>query len=220
MNAISLGNDIVDLTDSDTIDLAKHTKFIQRVYSPNELEIIESCHESLKKIYFWKLWAAKEAAYKAIKRINPDIIFSPVQFQFSSQPDIITFENLVVNIEYLENDRYIHASGFLAHRADLQNVQIWISHYSEIEKIFQEKDIQIEASYSRDSTLCRGYGAIKINESLNLPGTRTEIRKDGNKPKSVPEVWVNGSKTAHLVSLSHHGRYCAILFSAVESGSG
>jgi phosphopantetheinyl transferase (holo-ACP synthase) len=73
-----LGNDVIDLLDPETRAGAQHPRFDARVFSPVERAALAraSDPERLR----WRLWAAKEAAYKCLKKLAPATCFSPRRF--------------------------------------------------------------------------------------------------------------------------------------------
>lgn len=71
-----LGNDIVDYT----VDEKKYLnqRFIDRILTSKEQHYLMKSKQ--KNAYLWTMWAAKEAAYKAIQKEHEDIVFSPILF--------------------------------------------------------------------------------------------------------------------------------------------
>jgi phosphopantetheinyl transferase (holo-ACP synthase) len=70
-----VGNDVVDLADPDTARGATHPRFDERVFAAEERAWLgrNRAEERLR----WVLWAAKESAFKALKKLDPRAIFSP-----------------------------------------------------------------------------------------------------------------------------------------------
>jgi len=70
-----VGNDVVDLADPETAGGAAHPRFDERVFAPEERAWLgrNRPEERLR----WVLWAAKESAFKALKKLDPREIFSP-----------------------------------------------------------------------------------------------------------------------------------------------
>ena len=70
-----VGNDVVDLCDPDADFASFSPRFDERVFAPSERRCIatsadpESCR--------WRMWSAKEAAYKAVRKTDPTVVFSP-----------------------------------------------------------------------------------------------------------------------------------------------
>jgi 4'-phosphopantetheinyl transferase superfamily len=73
-----VGNDVVDLEDSETVPGATHPRFDERVFAAEEIECLRRSRapDRLR----WVLWAAKESAYKVAKKLDPRTIFSPRRF--------------------------------------------------------------------------------------------------------------------------------------------
>ncbi len=66
---MSIGNDVVDLSDPETRQQGLHPRFDERVFDPRERALLgdsDSPH-----VLRWAFWAAKESAYKALKRLDP-----------------------------------------------------------------------------------------------------------------------------------------------------
>jgi phosphopantetheinyl transferase (holo-ACP synthase) len=78
----STGNDIVSLA---TIDAArtKQYKFYSKIISGAEKALYnEPGFEAIPfELFVWLLWSIKESAYKFLKRIDPELIFTPVKFE-------------------------------------------------------------------------------------------------------------------------------------------
>lgn len=72
-----LGNDVVDLGDRECE--SRHSRFDDRVFGAPERAAITRAGASERMR--WVLWAAKEAAYKATRRLDPATIFSPRRFE-------------------------------------------------------------------------------------------------------------------------------------------
>lgn len=70
-----IGNDVVDLREAETYEGAQHRGFDRRVFGAAERDAI--AHSRNPRRLRWMLWAAKEAAYKALRRENPGFVFSP-----------------------------------------------------------------------------------------------------------------------------------------------
>lgn len=74
-----LGNDVVDLSDPETRPGARHPRFDERVFTGEERAALAAAPDPER--LRWSLWAAKEAAYKCLKKLAPGTFFSPVRFE-------------------------------------------------------------------------------------------------------------------------------------------
>src|SRR5574337_2138325 len=73
-----VGNDVVDLADPQCLPLGTHPRFDQRVFAQSELRLI---HASATPAWMrWMLWAAKESAYKILRKQDPAMTFAPRRF--------------------------------------------------------------------------------------------------------------------------------------------
>lgn len=73
-----LGNDLVDLKDPEAQPSRRTVRFDARVFSSRERQRITNSPDSVTER--WCHWAAKEAAYKALRQRSPKAIFSPISF--------------------------------------------------------------------------------------------------------------------------------------------
>ena len=79
-----VGNDIVDLRDPESRSESLHPRFDTRVFSARERARIAASAEPER--LRWKLWAAKEAVYKLVRKLVATTVFSPQRFGSSSKP--------------------------------------------------------------------------------------------------------------------------------------
>ena len=75
-----IGNDVVDLRDPETAPDAAHPRFDTRVFAPCERALLAARPREAARRR-WMLWAAKEAAYKLVRRLEPRTVFSPRAFR-------------------------------------------------------------------------------------------------------------------------------------------
>jgi len=228
LQIISLGNDIVDLSDPDSVNLTNQSKFVQRVFTDTEREEADGLPREAQSAFYWKMWAAKEASYKAVKRMNPATVFSPRKFQYMPHFNSVDYEDISCKLEFQENTQYIIASSYVygfesslpekiessdfrpAAHASYHKVQNWICESAQIKQLVDQGDLHRAASYSQESSLCRTYALSRIAEHMKTENVL--IEKYSNKANSIPILWVDEKPTGHLLSVSHHGRFCAVLF--------
>lgn len=73
-----VGNDVVDLGDPETRPGATHPRFDARVFDDDERRALG---ESSTRVRLrWTFWAAKESAFKAARKLDPDVRFLPRRF--------------------------------------------------------------------------------------------------------------------------------------------
>jgi phosphopantetheinyl transferase (holo-ACP synthase) len=67
MEPILVGNDVVDLTHPRCHGKARDSRFVGRVFSPVEAELIRGADAPDRTL--WLLWAAKEAGFKVVSKV-------------------------------------------------------------------------------------------------------------------------------------------------------
>ena len=73
-----VGNDVVDLKAVGNVGKSGDTRFMRRVFTPDEQQAIyRSAHPDK---LLWAFWAAKETAYKAAAKTDPDITSAPGRY--------------------------------------------------------------------------------------------------------------------------------------------
>jgi phosphopantetheine--protein transferase-like protein len=200
MNFLSIGNDIVDLG---TVEPDLHPRFQSRVFTAREIAQIQDQRSKL-----WAFWSAKEAAYKALKRINPQLVFSPVKFEFDAVSSSITFENLRLDCCQILNNEYVHSS--CTNVPDLLrvgNYQTWIEDFSSSDS----KDIsEVSPSVAVRRLAIRKVAALLKLETYNLDISTLQTAYLSKK-SAVPILTHKGQPCPHLLSFSHHGRFVAVV---------
>jgi len=184
---ISIGNDIVDLRRPEP---ALHNRFIERVFARSEREVVES---SITMI--WLFWAAKEAAYKVVKRLRPETVFSPSLFVFDYGLKAVTYEKESYPCDCQLTDSYVHVVATT--RAVVAN---------DIE-LYQGVDF---AGDLDPSVAARSFAVRELSSVMKLPEESLAISssKKGRTDK-IPVLFLEKQESSALLSLSHHGRYVA-----------
>lgn len=133
----------------------------------------------------WSLWAAKEAAFKALSREVPDLVFSPSRFEVD--PGVqdasasVSFENRALGVVWLQGPAWVHALASAEPQLCSAVVELW-----------QGRD---------ESRAVRDLALRALREAGFAPGTI-----EGRPP-------VYRTVDAELpVSLSHDGPYAAVAF--------
>ncbi len=111
-----VGNDVVDLNDRDADPQTLHPRFDARVFGSEELDQLRA---SARPVALrWRLWAAKEAAYKAVSKVDPGLVFSPSRFRVGLAPSagegrveqgVVCCSSGRCRVELRESDLAIHA---------------------------------------------------------------------------------------------------------------
>ena len=190
-----IGNDIVDLTDAETHPIGMHPRFDSRVFTSSELELIRSsgAPDRLR----WMLWAAKEAAYKALKKIAPNTIFSPRRFVVKLNETLrgnVTCDEKTLPIQVWEEADSVHVIATTEKILDKRIL-------SGTETLEPEDAIDADLP----SQAARTLAIRELAERLGVPDEELSITGRGR----VPTLLHNGESTNIDLSLSHHGKLVA-----------
>jgi len=188
MTPISLGNDIVDLKIEEP---PLHSRYISRVFSPLERKYVDNDRSSL-----WLYWAAKEAAYKVIKRLEPETYFSPVRFEFDRAANSVSYKDFRLQCRYKITSDYAHViCTALPEALNSPGLHSWLEQTDEV----------------CPSTAIRKLALLKISSTLKISKKSLSITPpiDGGRP---PLLKINGKISNHVLSFSHHGRFLSFCF--------
>jgi hypothetical protein len=184
-----VGNDIVDLSDSESSRDACHLRFDRRVFTPEEFEALSTDYTDVQRR--WILWSAKEAAYKAARRECAEVTFSPVQF--------------VVNL-----DRSLSGSVRVGIRhwpvrvqIDRDRVHAVVSENESFTGTYSGSRRLTKAELRDPSQAVRRFAIASIAAELGVSTSDLRIAKIDR----IPQLIVAGEVTPLALSLSHHGSY-------------
>jgi len=202
----AIGNDIVDLFDSDSLGVLQNTRFIERVFTPQEIHFIQT--NSFKEKTAWAIWAAKEATFKALTRFNPGIRFSPVKFEVFPQQEMVTYEEKSYPVQSIHTSEYVASISLNAGKHP--TYEYWISDFETIQKMDQISIyLKKVNSYSEESQLCHSYALWLLENKTGL--SDVTIKKASASPRFAPVIHcANRPLESLTLSLSHHGRFCFV----------
>lgn len=230
---LHLGNDIVDLLSPDIQQKYLDQRFLQRVFTAQEITTIQN-HTNKNQV-LWAIWAAKEAAYKACQKQFPALIFAHQKFflnnstlislaqskEFKELTGTLIYQNYTINIK-LQN--YSDAIHCLAVINDLQlPFKNWEKiHYSVLEtylqpnntnplnlkKYFSEQELM--SIFSTESLLTRLH-AKQFLQTLGFDPCIEIIRPVQFNHLDPPHLVIgNQVLTDCEISLSHDGQWVAV----------
>ena len=182
-----LGNDVVDLADRDTLSGATHTRFDDRVFAAAERQAIarSACGERLR----WRLWAAKESAFKAAKRVDPRTVFSPRRFEVLVVDDEVA---AVIHgasrwtVRVRQSDEALHAIALASGTEIAEPVHGFV---------------RVAPDETDLSRAVRRLALDRIATDLDVEVDRLAIGRHGR----IPYVLLDGRPAPLELSLSHHG---------------
>jgi hypothetical protein len=187
-----IGNDVVDLGDADSRVGGHHPRFDHRVFAPSERDLIAvgPAGERVR----WLLWAAKESAYKAARREDARVLFSPRGFVVRLTPGAgatVDAGGRTFDVELRAGGEHVHAIAQA--RADEQAAV-----YSAVARLD-------DADEATPSAAVRRLAVATLARVLGVPERDLAIDRDGR----VPRLCIRGRPSPAALSLSHHGRFVA-----------
>ena len=191
---MSVGNDVVDLDEPETRLSGLHPRFDERVFGAAERAALEASRS--RHLLHWALWAAKESAYKALRRLEPETVFSPREFavELSSLP---------------APGAAGVAVGRVTHRAERFDLEVHLDEASVHAVARSEGEPgslvlwQVAAVRDDAGGAVRRLAAAAIGSALALDAA--ELRIVGRPPMAFHR----GRPLEAGLSLSHHGRLVA-----------
>ncbi len=185
-----MGNDVVDLADRESHLEKLHERFLARVFTNKELAAIARSRTRAATV--WTLWAAKEAAYKALWAEGRAIGFAPrrlaVVFASHYVPAAIETEAGRLSLSLVSGAGWVHV---MAVRAGAPRP--WSA-------------VAVLEPGRNPSQAVRELARLELGRRLGLLPDR--IGLCGRRP---PYLVVAGRCLGPgLLSLSHHGRYVAV----------
>ncbi|MEW6273198.1 MAG: 4'-phosphopantetheinyl transferase superfamily protein [Thermodesulfobacteriota bacterium] len=188
-----LGNDVVDLADPETRAGARHPRFDARVFTAAELAALRASAEPER--LRWLLWAAKEAAYKAARKDDPAVTFSPRAFAacLTSRDRATVRHGARLFAVALDADRErVHAVAAIE-PGDASGARL-----AGCERIPLETQ--------RDpGRAVRALAIARVARLLGVAEAELAIVRDGRIPRLVRP----GGAGVGDLSLAHHGRFVA-----------
>jgi phosphopantetheinyl transferase (holo-ACP synthase) len=217
---LSTGNDIVSLEEINS-SRTNSKQFYSKILSAAEVSLFEQFVPSAIPFekYVWLLWSIKEAAYKFLKRIEPALVFTPVNFEV---------RQLEIPEDYLigkfDTNEIVETgfSNFLALKSMLKvgDYKVYVSSviYPEFITSIANDDEHFDAMYWGVKMIGFSDHVVQSEEvrtflykraSIITGRNELVINKDSN---GVPLLFDGEEELAIPVSLAHHGDYVGYSF--------
>lgn len=208
---MSVGNDLVDLRDPETHPSALNPRWDDRVFTEAERERLDQAADphSLR----WHLWAAKESAFKAAKRLDERAWFQPRAFEtFPSGTGMLkvryrplsspstTPEDDVFRVWLDVATDWVHAMA-----TPWSNT---VRPEGRVEPLGGSDRTSLTDKSNDPSAVVRAMAQAAIARFLVLSEPLVEIVTSSG----LPEALFQGRRLPVTVSLSHHGRFIAYGF--------
>ncbi|MDJ0785554.1 MAG: 4'-phosphopantetheinyl transferase superfamily protein [Myxococcota bacterium] len=212
-----IGNDVVDLRDPEARPGASHPRFERRVFGDRERRSIEA--SACRERSLWAHWAAKEAAFKALRRQRPDLPFHPRGFEVSLRgrlrPRVSSLLRGDVRVSGLSLPVFA--------RIDAERVHAWVGGAT-----------QVAAERIRPGA-CPSESARALALAMartRFPGEALRVEREDRIPTLVRTPFrttaasnddVGSAREPDVcrvpLSLSHHGRFVACAIGALEAAA-
>ena len=188
-----VGNDVVDLEDPAIAQTHLRERFVARVCCESERALVVGAADP--KLMLWSLFAAKEAAFKAISKEGP-VVFAHSRFVVSADLRSVTYEKYVLWLQVDFEGPCVHAVAWTDDETPVFGV----------EQIAPGVDAGAAARALLVKRL--GGGGLTV-ERTPVPGSW-----NGFGP---PKLFRDGVEVNLDISLSHDGRFVG--FAADSSGA-
>lgn len=204
-----IGNDVVDLRAAEAVGAACRGRFVARVCTAAEREAVASAANPDREL--WALWAAKEAAFKAIRKADHGIRFIPRNFEVefprtrtAQSPGLVRHGSRLLACSLCATDDYVHA--ICRCPAEGASAQARGELYSAVRKLPADPVAAPEgadAGHRPESAAAR-----RLLEELALrhAGLRGRVIREDDLP---PRLVCDSEDQVIDISLSHDGRYAA-----------
>ncbi|MCG6534396.1 MAG: 4'-phosphopantetheinyl transferase superfamily protein [Syntrophales bacterium LBB04] len=212
----------MDLIQPNAKDKTRDTRFLKRVFLPDEEKFIQADCEP--NAMLWALWTGKEAAYKSIQKDSSDIPSIPRLYKVTIdrcrhegpalRPGERTFTGTVetpkgnLNLETLITPEYVHSIA-VSSPPPLRKRVAW-----QIQRmpITEQSLPEFESLYVRH--------AVKRRLARYWQSGLSDIdirRFQGPRGLGPPCVFFKGKHAAIDISLSHDGQFAAYAFTILPS---
>jgi len=194
-----VGNDVVDLASRRGAPRTVRPRFDERVFRDDERRAIARSADPHRTR--WSLWAAKEAAYKAAKRMDDRTVWSPIRFRVrldaARQAGCVEHASGRYPVRFLDVEHGVHAVAVTEVLEGLLDAP-------------GPREARLLSGCRRGpvddpSAAVRRLTREQLARHLGTPPEEIEVRR----VKRIPELWRRGCESPAPLSLSHHGELVA-----------
>lgn len=238
-----VGNDVVDLTADRTRGKARNQRFLQRILDPVERAYVANSAEA--DLALWRLWAAKEAAYKIASKLLPEPpVFEHAAFGVRWSADdaaakgvrtgTVRWQDVEVVVVVTHDGDHVHAVGHAGEPGGLAHAEerslatigvglgrlddphaLWAGSEDALRRRFTPREA--DAVHSLASAAVRLAARDALAGALGVVEARLEIVcAPGDKGRRPPWVFLDGAPAAADVSLSHDGPWLGWAWSVAD----
>jgi phosphopantetheinyl transferase (holo-ACP synthase) len=200
-----IANDLVDWKYPANAEKSRDLRYLKKILTDVEIEIVQKTGN--QDAALWSLWACKETAYKALKKLSPDTLFQPRYWsveldrpgsEYGSGKVVVPGKKPIFVRIYL-SDAYVHCIG--------------TDELSNLDKIVWGVDPLPPASDGIDidpSVFVRKCLLRRLANSYSLNIRNMEIRRAKQSRELLPPcLYLDDKKAPFDISLSHDGKFVA-----------
>lgn len=188
-----VGNDVVDLGDARTATAHLRPRFVARVCSQAERARVEVA--ARPRVLLWSLFAAKEAAFKAVSKRQPDIVFAHGRFEVAEDLRSVRYLDSTLSLRVRQLGACVHAVALLGGVTTVVHTVQQVTTETNLSEA-----VRALARGRLAAALSCPEAALAIDRPA-LPGSWT-----GRGP---PRLLRDGELVGGDISLSHDGRFVA-----------
>lgn len=210
-----MGNDIVDVNAPEAKGKSGDPRFLERVLTVPEQRAV--ARSFFPDRLLWAFWAAKETAYKAASKLDPNISSVPRRYEVSLEEEgasgpwmnkvcgIVRMPKGIVPVRVLFHPEYVHCIGGCFRFGSLDDMT-WEAAF--IEAVPGSKDIHPPSE--RESFAARQLAARALSGLWCCDPDDIRIERS-NHPAATgfPVAYRKGQPARLDISLSHDGRFVA-----------
>jgi phosphopantetheinyl transferase (holo-ACP synthase) len=202
-----VGNDVVDLRDPETRPAAIHRRFDERAFTPAE-RVRLTASETAHRVR-WRMWAAKESAFKVARKLDPGTRFLPRAFSVQLGEDaraVVRHAMGRFEVSFSWTDDWVHAIATPSDSAEIPGPGG--PHAGRGVEALLERARWGRTATAQVSARVRSMARSAIGSVLSISPFEIEIVTAGGVPVAT---WRESPLPIDL-SLSHHGRFLACVW--------
>ncbi|MFN8626967.1 MAG: 4'-phosphopantetheinyl transferase superfamily protein [Candidatus Binatia bacterium] len=187
-----VGNDVVDLAEPQCLPLGTHPRFDQRVFAPSELRLLRASATPAR--LRWMLWAAKESAYKILRKRRPEVRFAPRRIVVEPHDPDAGRMPVHGNVTY--------AGDRIAFRGVVDGEALHVVADDDAAGPVVALAAVLGCAAEAPSVAVRRLAVAALAERLGVPTDALRIVRQDR----IPRLQLHGVPLPIDLSLSHHGR--------------
>jgi len=204
------GNDVVDLLDPANAGKGRDSRYRAKILTNAENEFVGKAPDSDKAL--WLFWAAKETAYKVVRKIRADVKYLPRRYEVhlaggdllkeSVDGKVMIMGKEAVFVRFFSHFDYVHCIG----TDNIKALDKICSGVAILPALTDPAEVDVSLAARRHLTAALADYCHVIPEALEIK----RLKKNGIL--QPPGVYLAGKKMNIDVSLSHDGRFTAFAF--------